>query len=58
MMGMQITIRTPGNLKGVEHLRREDRLLVDFFDNTVFSDRDRCGHLYPALLSSLGGSLA
>ncbi|KAE9013685.1 hypothetical protein PF005_g9658 [Phytophthora fragariae] len=37
-----ITIRTPGTPEGVRNLMAEHRLHVDFFDNAIFTKRDRC----------------
>ena len=37
----QITIRTPGTVAGINNLAIEDRVYVDFLDNTTFGKRDR-----------------
>ncbi|CAI5724056.1 unnamed protein product [Hyaloperonospora brassicae] len=37
-----ITVRTPGTVAGIRNLEVEDRIYVDFLDNTAFGKRDRC----------------
>ncbi|KAG7376703.1 hypothetical protein PHYPSEUDO_012868 [Phytophthora pseudosyringae] len=37
-----LTVRAPGSASGSRNLRMEERLLVDFLDSAVFSERCRC----------------
>ncbi|GMF54893.1 unnamed protein product [Phytophthora fragariaefolia] len=40
--GDHVTIRSPGTENGMKCLTRENRLQVDFLDDTIFAKRDRC----------------